>query len=39
MDSINNQQSTINNRVIYPVILAVPEKGRLKYQPKKAASL
>ncbi len=39
MDSINNQQSTINNRVIYPVILAVPEKDRQLTGREKVAGL
>ena len=39
MDSIGNQQSTINNPIIYPVILSVPEKDRQLSGRKKVASL
>jgi 4'-phosphopantetheinyl transferase len=39
MDSINNQQSTINNRIVYPVILAVPEKDRQLTGREKVAGL
>ena len=39
MHSINNQQSTINNRIVYPVILAVPEQDRQLTGREKVAGL
>ena len=39
MGSIKNRQSTINNRTIYPVILAVPEKDRQLTGREKVAGL
>jgi len=39
MDSIDNQQSTIDNQTIYPVILAVPEKDRQLTGREKVAGL
>ena len=39
MNSIDNQQSTINNPIIYPIILSVPEKDRQLSGRKKVASL
>lgn len=39
MNAIGNQQSTINNPIIYPVILPVPEKDQQLNGRKKVASL